>query len=138
MRICFDKNYNQSLHVLFVGTNSLHFEYSSDTGILTVKTDTTIDSAMASSYTLTLMASTGGTSADGTATLTVNVQSTCDDEPESTTVAGGVKSTTVAGGVESTTVASGVEATLGDGSGAIQFTVEIGLFFLGLMSSIFI
>ena len=106
---------------------------------MTVKTETTIDSAMASSYTLTLMASTGGASADGTATLTVNVQSTCDDEPDSTTVAGGVESTTVSGGIESTTVAGGVESTtLGDGSDAIQFTVEIGLFFLGLMLSIFI
>jgi len=64
--------------VTFLGTNDGHFDYTS--GVLTVATGTTIASATASSYTLTLTATPGGTvsSDDGTATLTINVQPTCD------------------------------------------------------------
>lgn len=63
-------------NVIFSGTDSAYFEYSS--GVLTVKTGTTIDSTTAFSYTLTLTATTEGSSADGTATLTVDVRATCD------------------------------------------------------------
>jgi len=103
------------------GTNNDHFDYASATGVLTVATGTTIATVTASSYTLTLTATPGGTisSDPGTATLTVNVQSTCDG---STTVASSVKSTTEAGG----------------DSGAIHVTVELGIFFLALMLSLLI
>jgi len=105
----------------FSGTNHPHFDYASTTGILTVATGTTIASATASNYTLTLTATPGGTisSAVGTANLTINVQATCDSI---TTIVGGLRSTTEAGG----------------DSGAIQFTVELEIFFLALFLSLLI
>ena len=65
---------------MYSGTNNAHFDYASTTGILTVATGTTIASATASSYTLTLTATPGGTvsSAAGTATLTIRVHPTCE------------------------------------------------------------
>ena len=91
----------------FSGTNNAHFEYASSTGILTVASGTTIVSATASSYTLILTATPGGTvsSNAGTATLTVTVPATC------ITWAGAVTSATAdADGTYSTAIAEGSAA----------------------------
>ena len=76
--------------IYFSGTNNAHFDYASTTGILTVASGTTIASATASSYTLTLTATPGGkvTSAAGTASLTINVQATCSGATQVSAVLG--------------------------------------------------
>ena len=73
---------------MFSGTNAAHFDYVIGTGVLKVATGTTIASATAATYTLTLDATPGGTVASnaGTAALTVTVASTCSGAAQLTAV----------------------------------------------------
>jgi len=68
-----------SLYFYILGTNAAHVSYDETTWVLTVAAGTTIASATAATYTLTLTATPGGTvtSAAGESILTVSVASTC-------------------------------------------------------------